>query len=68
MGTISKEGAGCFWSFWGICGIVGGIRIIFEGQQVLGAMVALIVGLLIIAGSILFIKYAGRAFWKIFKK
>lgn len=56
MGQISKEGAGCFWTILGIIGISGGIQIIIEGAPLLG--------LLIIAGSILFIKYAGRAMWK----
>ena len=63
MGQISKEGAGCFWTFWGISGIFGGIQIITTGQ--LGDdSTPRIYGLFLIAGSILFIKYAGRAFWK----
>ncbi len=60
MGQISKEGAGCFWTFWGLAGIGAGIQVIYEEG-------ALIVGLLIIAGSIFFIKYAGRAIWKGFQ-
>ena len=63
MGQISKEGAGCFWTFWGICGVLGGIRLINEPDPNLGGW-SIIVGLLIIALSILFIKYAGKAMWK----
>ena len=63
MGQISKEGAGCFWTIWGIVGVFGGIRLIIEPDANLGGW-SIIAGLLIIALSILFIKYAGRAMWK----
>ena len=62
MGQISKEGAGCFWTFWGICGIGVGIQLITESKDLDGGTI--IVGLSIIALSILFIKYAGKAMWK----
>ena len=67
MGTISKEGAGCFWTFWGIGGIYAGIQTILQIEPWHGTEHPLIVGLLMIAASILFIKYAGRSFLKIFK-
>lgn len=63
MGQISKEGAGCFWTILGILGIGAGIQIIITGQLGDDSMPRLL-GLPIIGGSILFIKYAGRAMWK----
>ena len=64
MGQISKEGAGCFWTFWGIGGILTGLKVLFTGQLDGEDSVPRLLGLFIIAGSILFIKYAGRAMWK----